>query len=261
MIGEETAHQPRLSSQRVEVQSKPDVQVTHPKRYLVNRLLRIEDPEELTALKNQYGNVRLSLFEKLHIEQLRRRKGWQTSTETIRFLIDSYDDDSTTKPTLTDKLLEEAQGTPLVLCGRPGSCKSWTVKSLKTNPLLTLDLANEHDEIARKLSLQSLLAYTKWSKGGRIRFAPSENRQLGTLEVKTLIEFLNQTKYDGRYRDWVVCIEEGHRVHRMSAAVNLVLEARKYFKRLLVVCADESLFPACLPVNPKPLADLLRQEP
>ena len=258
-VGEETAHRPRLSSQRIDMQVKPDVQHTHQKRFLVSKLLTIEDPEQLAALKTQHSNVRLSLFEKLRIEKLRRRLGQQTSTETIRSLLDRYDDDSTgIIPTLTDELFGEAHGTPLVLTGRPGAGKTLTVKSLKTEPLLLLDLANEHAEISKKLSLQSLLSYNKWSKHGRMRFVPSENRQLGTLEVKTLIEFLNQTKYDGRYKTWSIAIEEGHRIHRMPPAISLILEGRKYFKRLLVVCADETLFPACLPVKPKPPSELLK---
>jgi len=237
--------------------TETNVQNIHGKRLLISLLLGITDPEQLEALKDQYGNVRLSLYEKLRIERLRRRLGKQTSTETIRVLLDNYDDESTfIMPTLTDELLDEPQGTPLVLCGRPGLGKSLTIQSLRTDPLLLLDLANEHAEIQKKLSLQSLLVYNKWSKGGRIRFVPSENRQLAALEVKTLIEFLNQTKYDGKYKGWKVCIEEGHRVHRLAAAISLILEGRKYFGRLLVVCADKTLFPACIPVKPKPLEEL-----
>jgi hypothetical protein len=229
------------------------------KRSLVRKLIAITDPDEKEKLKHSYSNTRLSNFEKLEIEQLRERLGHRTSTETIRWLLKKNKEAETAPiPPLTLELLAEPKGTPLVLCGRPGAGKSFTLKALLplVDRIILFDLADEHAEIQKKMSLEALLSY-KWSRNGQLKFCPSHSHELGTLEVRTLVEFFNRTKYDGRYRDWTVCIEEAHRLYKQPSAISLVLEGRKYFKRILVVSADPNLFPACLPVRPPPLDELL----
>src|SRR6266581_4557023 len=89
-VAEETGHEPR----KVETKNAINVNFAHrqPRRSLSTRLAQqLSDPTHREELKGRYSNVRLSWWDKGQLEQLRSRTGLQTATETIRFLLESYE--------------------------------------------------------------------------------------------------------------------------------------------------------------------------
>src|SRR2546428_12798277 len=139
-IAEETGHKLPLGSRQIETMDGASVRLAHrqPRRSLASRLAQeLADPARREELKSRYSNVRLSWWDKGQLEQLRSSTGLQTATETIRFLLESYESRAETPGPEASLELVYSDDRPLQVCGPPGTGKSTFIKGLlqRINPV------------------------------------------------------------------------------------------------------------------------------
>ena len=148
-------------------------------------------------------------------------------------------------------------------CGKTSFARMEIVPG--TAPLLILDVVGEFSNV-RKITLPQLLAF-RWNKhnGTQLRFIPSGNPILFSAELSSLFSHLNSIKSEGFksgtipsgvMKDWTLLLEESHRLKSIESFNLFLLEARKYLKKIILVCSDPATFGSfCAtlrPERPKP---------
>ena len=155
-------------------------------------------------------------------------------------------------PATVEKVFED--DTPVVICGPPGCGKSKFTRDQilpKCSPVLLLDVVGEYPSL-RKVTLAQVLSM-KWTKhsGDRLRFIPSSNPLLFGAELSSLFSHLNSIKSEGfkpgtipsgKLSAWTLVCEEGHRLKTVDAFNLFLLEARKYCRKIILVCSDPELY-------------------
>lgn len=133
---------------------------------------------------------------------------------------------------------------PVIITGESGSGKTSTIKSLLQRwegSVFVFDVTGEKfNEYAdfEKLDLGDFFAL-KWDKGiRRVRFIPNSNVQISQAEASTIFSHLNFIKNGGILHDWVIVVEEGHRFSNDPNLRALLIEARKFVRKMMIVTTD-----------------------
>ena len=266
-VAEETGHQPR----QVEAKNSMNVNLAHrrPRRSLATRLAQqLSDPTHREELKRRYSNVRLSWWDKGQLEQLRSSTGLQTATETIRFLLESYESRAETPIPEASLELVYSDDRPLQVCGPPGTGKSTFIKGLLpriNGPIFVVDVANEYSS-CKKITTESLSSTAKWTRGRRetrYRFVPSTDLLFSQSQLQTIFRNLNAIKVrshkatkvpSGVLQNWTIVCEESHRLSEEREFKNFLFEARKFCRKIILVCSDPTLYEGIVRlVKPPPL--------
>jgi len=269
-IAEETGHKPRLASRQIETENEINVRVAHrqPRRSLSSKLAQqLSDPTRREELKRQYSNVRLSWWDKGQLEQLRSRTGLQTATETIRFLLENYETRAATPIPEASLELVYSDDRPLQVCGPPGTGKSTFIKALLPridDPVFVVDVANEYSN-CKKITTESLSSTSKWTRGRsetRYRFVPSTDLLFSQSQLQTIFRNLNAIKVRGHkptkvpsgvLQNWTIVVEEAHRLSEEREFKNFLFEARKFCRKIILVCSDPTLYQGIVQlVKPQP---------
>jgi hypothetical protein len=79
----------------------------------------------------------------------------------------------------------------------------------------------------------------RWERQNqRIRFVPSPNREASRGEGTAIFAHLIFVMGSGALKDWAVIIEEGHRFEGDANLRGLLIEARKFVRKVIVVTTD-----------------------
>ena len=100
-----------------------------------------------------------------------------------------------------------------------------------------LDISNEYTEFER-LDLGRLFSL-KWGRPGqRVRFVTDSNPDISKVEAATIFARLAFEMHSGGLKDWLLIIEEGHRFGQDAGLRALLIEARKFTRKLSLVTTD-----------------------
>ncbi len=119
-----------------------------------------------------------------------------------------------------------------------------------------------------KLTLGELISY-KWTKADnrvRIRFVPDPNPHISRTELDLLFTQLNVLKQQGFHSEkqpsgslqaWIIFLDEAHKLKNIESATAFINEARKFCRKLVVICSDPAIFgPISRIVRPPQLEQL-----
>jgi hypothetical protein len=96
---------------------------------------------------------------------------------------------------------------------------------------------NEYPEY-RKLDLGDFFAL-HWDRGvQRVRFIPNSNVQISQAEAATVFSHLNFIKNSGDLNNWVIVVEEGHRFATDANLRALLIEGKKFCRKVILVTTD-----------------------
>jgi len=227
-VAEETAHQPHRSSNPHDTNN---VQTSH---------------------QSSFINLRIHRATHRKIGQKQIETGLRTKASVVDWLLSTVDRQNVILPATPDKVFED--DTPVVICGPPGCGKSKFVRGKvveKCIPVLTVDVVGEYPSL-RKVSLAQVLSM-RWTKhkGDCLRFIPSSNPLLFAAELSSLFSHLNSLKSEGfkpgvipsgKLSAWTLICEEAHRLKTVDPFNLFLLEARKYCKKIILVCSDPQLY-------------------
>ncbi len=237
-------------------------------KQIVESLVRqLADPENWPRLKSTQTMVRLSRYNRAKLAKYQSSAGFRSLNETVTFLLESSHQENMVLPGST-KLVFYGDS-PVAVIGVSGSGKTTFVRRqvvpFAPGPVLVVDSVGEYSEL-KKITLPEIigLTWTKAAKALRIRFTPNSNPHLSKTELDLLFSHLNVTKQEkfepGRFPSgplstWSFIIEESHRLRHIEAAMNFVLEARKFTRKVITVTSDASLFASVCrllkPPNPR----------
>lgn len=101
-----------------------------------------------------------------------------------------------------------------------------------------LDVDNEYQEF-KQIDLGRFFGMD-WANanGLKIRFVPNSNVEISKAEAATLFSNLNFIKNSGALQNWIIVVEEGHRFKDDANLRALLIEARKFVRKLIIITTD-----------------------
>jgi hypothetical protein len=79
----------------------------------------------------------------------------------------------------------------------------------------------------------------KWFKENqRVRFVPNSNVEISKAEAATVFSHLNFIKNSGNLKNWVIVVKDAHRFSSDANLRALLIEARKFVRKMLIVTTD-----------------------
>jgi GTPase SAR1 family protein len=141
-------------------------------------------------------------------------------------------------PASYDRIFKDNR--PVVLTGQSGVGKTTTMKELLsewTGNVFILDVRDEYQEF-REIDLGRFFSL-KWERENqRIRFVPNANKEASQGEASAIFSHLIFVMGTRALKSWVIVTEEAHRFGQDLNLRTLLIEARKFTRKLLIVTTD-----------------------
>lgn len=134
---------------------------------------------------------------------------------------------------------------PVILTGSSGAGKSTCIKKLLCHhqgPVFVLDVSNEYADL-KQIDLGNFFA-TNWNSTSniRIRFVPNSSVEISKAEAATIFAHINFIKNGEDLKNWTFIVEEGHRFSADPNLRALLIEARKFMRKFLLVTTDWQVY-------------------
>ncbi|MGC9145972.1 MAG: hypothetical protein ACP5GS_07695 [Nitrososphaeria archaeon] len=173
------------------------------------------------------------------LRELKKKYSFKSYESVIIYLLNTVEREGMIPPATYGAIFADSK--PVIITGPSGAGKTTTVKELlaKENNVFVLDVADEYSEM-QKISMGDFFGFS-WS-AGRFRFVPNSNLEVSKAEAGTIFSHLNFIKNSGILKNWVIVVEEGHRFKDDVNLRALLIEARKFVKKMIVVTADWQVY-------------------
>jgi AAA domain len=174
------------------------------------------------------------------MKALKKELGFRTYDSLINFMVLEVTKGGAIPPASFEQVFDKAGTRPIILTGESGSGKSTTLKALLaqwSGNVFLLDVANEYPEL-KPLDLGQFFSLNWKREGQRVRFVPNANLEASKGEAVAIFGHLNFVMHSGDLRNWALVVEEAHRFGGDPNLRALLIEARKYVRKLIVVTTD-----------------------
>jgi len=104
-----------------------------------------------------------------------------------------------------------------------------------------MDVSGEYEEL-RKLDLGKFFGVDWTKENQRIRFVPNSNVEISKAEAASVFTHLNFIKNSGALKNWMIVIEEAHRFSGDAQLRALLIEARKFVQKFVLVSTDWRIY-------------------
>ncbi|MDG7037286.1 MAG: hypothetical protein JRM72_07880 [Nitrososphaerota archaeon] len=187
----------------------------------------------------QRGSYRISRQVLDRLRGLKLKYGFQSYESVIIYFMNTVEREGMVPPATYQAIFTDSK--PVIITGPSGSGKTTAVKELirKERNVFVIDVANEYD--LQRLNIGDFFGFS-WSDGGRYRFVPGSNLEVSRAEAGAIFQHLEFIKNSGVLKDWTVVIEEGHRFRDDANLRALLIEARKFVRKLIIVTTDWQVY-------------------
>jgi hypothetical protein len=172
------------------------------------------------------------------LQLLKKELGFRNLSALFSYLILEQTRGLVIPPASYDLIFRDSR--LVILTGESGSGKTTTIRSLLkeyAGNAFILDVSNEYAEF-EKLDLGKLFS-VKWVRPGqRVLFVTDSNPDISKVEASTIFPRLAFEMHGGNLKEWLLVVEEGHRFAHDSGLRALLIEARKFTKKIILVCTD-----------------------
>ena len=190
------------------------------------------EPEKPTS-------IRVSKDTRRKLQALKSELGFRNLSALFNYTILEMTKGQTIPPAEYSIVFERLGTKPVIVTGESGAGKTTAVRDLLTRwggPVFVLDVTDEYKEL-EKADLGALFS-RKWDRGGRFRFVSNPNVEASKGEASAIFGHLNYLKNAGELKQWVIVIEEGHRFAQDANLRALLIEGRKFARKVILVTTD-----------------------
>jgi hypothetical protein len=183
------------------------------------------------------------------LKQLKRTFGFRAYDPLLNYMALELSKGSFIPPASYDQVFEKLGSRPCIITGQSGAGKTTCVKDLLSQfggNVFILDVSGEYTEF-KDVDLGKFFSVNWRREGLRIRFVPNSNVEISRAEAATIFSHLNFVKNSGALKDWCLVVEEGHRFGTDPNLRALLIEARKFVRKLILVTTDWSQFEGVCP--------------
>ncbi|HZW85163.1 MAG TPA: hypothetical protein VFE91_04595 [Nitrososphaerales archaeon] len=189
-----------------------------------------------------------------NLQSLKKELGFRNLSALFNYAVLELTKEGLIPPAEYAAVFEKLGTRPVIITGESGAGKTTTVNDLLgkyDGPAFILDVTNEYPGFER-VDLGAIFS-RDWTKGGRIRFVPNSNVEASRGEASAIFGHLNYLKNAGQLRDWALVVEEGHRFSQDANLKALLVEGRKFARKVVLVTTDWRAFEGIAKVfKPKP---------
>ncbi|MBC7091642.1 MAG: DEAD/DEAH box helicase family protein [Nitrososphaeria archaeon] len=187
-----------------------------------------------------WTTYRISLRATRKLQTLKKKLGFKSYEGVILYLTNIAEREGLIPVASFEKLENDTR--PCVITGEPGSGKTFFIKSIlkkwdQDTSILLIDVADEY-QMLEKLDLGQVFSIRWEQRGQRYRFVPNPNLEISKAEAGAIFSHLNLVKQSNALKHWIIVVEEAHRFQEDKNFNSLVVEARKFTKKLILVTAD-----------------------
>lgn len=183
--------------------------------------------------------IRVTKDTRSKLQALKKELGFRNLSALFNYAILELTKEGLIPP--ADSVIFEKLGTrPVVITGESGAGKTTAVRELLSEwdgSAFILDVTNEYPDF-RKVDLGAVFG-ADWDKPHqRIRFVSNPNVEASRGEASAIFGQLNYLKNSGALKDWVIVVEEGHRFIHDANLRALLIEGRKFARKVILVTTD-----------------------
>jgi hypothetical protein len=197
-----------------------------------------ERTQEKTPPRFTTFRVAYSLRERL--KALKKELGFSTYNALFNYTILEITREGAVPPASYDQVFEKLGSRPCLITGQSGAGKTTCVKDLLSQfggNVFVLDVSGEYNEF-KDVDLGGFFAL-KWERPDqKVRFSPNPNVEISKAEAATIFSHLNFVKNSGALKNWCLVVEEGHRFGSDPNLRALLIEARKFVRKMILVTTD-----------------------
>jgi hypothetical protein len=208
-----------------------------------------EDSQTPSQYPVVYTTLRAQLDVRDKLKIVKKVLGFRTYEATINHLIVEALKEELVPPATYSLVFSKLGARPVIITGKSGEGKTTTTKTLlneliRLDPevnIFVLDVSNEYGEF-EKVDLGRFFSI-KWERTNqKLRFVPNSNVEISRAEAATIFAHLNFIKNSGDLAKWVIVIEEGHRFSNDANLRALLIEARKFTRKLILITTDWKVY-------------------
>lgn len=177
------------------------------------------------------------------LKLLKKELGFATYNALFNYAVLELTREGLIPPASFEAVFVKLGTRPALITGESGAGKTTAVRSLLSQfdgPVFILDVSNEYPDF-QKVDLGAVFS-RDWKRPGKIRFVPNSNVEASRGEASAVFGHLNYLKNAGELRDWCLVVEEGHRFSQDPNLRALLIEGRKFCRKVLLVTTDHEAF-------------------
>ncbi len=199
----------------------------------------LEEPEP----KPETTTIRVTKDTRVRLQALKRELGFRNLSALFSYVVLELTREGLIPPAEYALVFEKLGTRPAIITGESGAGKTTTVRALLSQfsgPVFILDVSDEYPDF-KKVDLGEVFSM-KWDRPQRVRFLPNPNVEASKGEASAIFGHLNYLKNAGALKDWIIVIEEGHRFSQDANLRALLIEGRKFCRKVLLVTTDYEAF-------------------
>ena len=189
------------------------------------------------------------------LKALKKELGFRTYDALLNYFALEISKGEIIAPADYSIIFEKFGSRPVIITGESGSGKTTTVKELLSHwsgNVFMLDVSNEYSDLKR-FDLGRFFSLDWEKENQRVRFVPNSNVEISKAEAATVFSHLNFVKNSMAVKNWVISIEEAHRFSSDANLRALLIEARKFTRKIILITTDWRVYQGIAPVfRPRP---------
>ena len=175
---------------------------------------------------------------------LKKELGFRSITALFNYAVLELTREGLIPPAEYEAIFERLGTRPVIITGESGAGKTTALRELLskwTGSVFILDVTNEYPDF-RRVDLGKVFSMD-WAGGSqRIRFVPNSNVEASKGEASAIFGHLNYLKSTGALKEWTIVVEEGHRFSQDANLRALLIEGRKFARKVILVTMDWEVY-------------------
>lgn len=212
-------------------------------------------PESMPNCSSPRTTIALAKQTRENLKALKKELGFANYNALFNYAILELTREALIPPAEYSIIFERLGSRPVIITGESGAGKTTAARELLSKwggSAFILDVTDEYPDF-KKVDLGAIFSMN-WARADRrIRFVPNSNVEASRGEASAIFGHLNYLKNSGVLKDWVIVIEEGHRFSQDPNLRALLIEGRKFARKVILVSTDWRVFEGIARVfKPKP---------
>jgi hypothetical protein len=177
------------------------------------------------------------------LKTLKKELGFATYNALFSYAVLELTREGLIPPVSYESVFTKLGTRPVIITGESGSGKTTAVRELLSRwegSAFVLDVTNEYAKGFKEVDFGGVFSTALWKREGeRVRFVTNqESVEAARGEASSIFGHLNYLKNAGQLREWVILIEEGHRFSQDPNLRALLIEGRKFCRKVILITTD-----------------------